>query len=171
MLALQHAEGHHFLGLSTRRSYRLYRPAKAVTLYRVLRLLIGLLKGAAIGGAVGFAAYSLNFGGAMLWLTYGLVGALVGALVGKPLWAHLVDRTSTVVTPILKAIVGAGIAIGMFAIVAKAWGGFDLQMDGETRNIYQWQHIMGAAIGALYGAFVELDDASDQPENSKESKT
>ena len=133
----------------------------------MLRLLIGLLKGAAIGGAVGFAAYSLNFNGGLLWLTYGLVGVFVGVLVGKPLWSHLRDRTSTVVTPILKAIVGGGIAIGMFAIVAKVWGGFDLSMDGETRNIYQWQHIMGAAIGALYGAFVEIDDASDQPENTK----
>lgn len=105
----------------------------------------------------------------MLWLTYGLVGALVGAFVGRPLWSHLRDRTSTVVTPILKAIVGGLIAIGMYAIVAKAWGGFDLTMEGETRKIFEWQHIMGAAIGAIYGAFVEIDDASDETKTPKAS--
>lgn len=122
---------------------------------------MGLLKGAVIGGGVGYAAFALNLRGGMHWVSYGLVGAMVGLLVGKPFWAHMRERGSTFVTPVLKAIVGYGIAVGLFAIVAKAWGGFDLEIADESRRIYDWQHIMGAAVGAVYGAFVELDDASD----------
>jgi hypothetical protein len=133
--------------------------------------LLGFVKGAVIGAAVGFAAYSLNLRGGMHWISYALVGALVGFLVGKPFWAHLRDRSSTIVTPILKAIVGGGIAIGMYAIVAKAWGGFDLTIADETRRIYDWQHIMGAAIGGIYGAFVEMDDAADAPVKPKDAKS
>lgn len=135
----------------------------------VLRILLGLLKGAVIGGGIGYAAFALDLRGGMHWLSYGLVGALVGLLVGKPFWAHLRERGATIFTPILKAIVGYGIAVGLYAIVAKAWGGFDLTIADESRNIYDWQHIMGAAIGGLYGAFVELDDAPDAPKKTKEA--
>lgn len=103
----------------------------------------------------------------MHWLTYGLVGALVGLLVGTPFWVHLKTQGGTIVTPILKAVFGYAIAVGLFALVAKAWGGFGLEIAGEARQIYDWQHIMGAVIGGLYGAFVELDDA---PENKKVEK-
>ena len=137
----------------------------------MLRLIIGLVKGIAIGGAVGYGAYALNLRGGFHWLSYGLVGALVGFLVGQPFWAHLRDRSSTIVTPILKAIVGGGIAVGMYAIIAKAWGGFDLSLADETRRIYDWQHITGAVIGGLYGAFVEFDDAADAPPKAKELKS
>lgn len=134
----------------------------------MLRLILGLVKGLVIGGAVGYGAFALNMRGGLNWLTFALVGALVGFLVGQPFWAHLRDRSSTIFTPILKAVVGGGIAVGMYAIVAKAWGGFDLSIADETRRIYDWQHIMGAAIGGLYGAFVELDDAADAPPKPKE---
>ena len=126
----------------------------------VLRLVIGLLKGAAIGGAVGYGAFALDLRGGMHWLSYGLVGLLVGLLVGKPFWSHLRDKGGTIFTPIVKGIVGYGIAVGIYAIVAKAWGGFDLQLADEGRKVYDWQHIMGAFVGGLYGAFVEIDDAS-----------
>jgi hypothetical protein len=108
--------------------------------------------------------------GGLNWLTFALVGVMVGFLVGQPIWTHLRDRSSTIFTPILKAIVGGAIAVGMYAIVAKAWGGFDLSIADETRRIYDWQHIMGAAIGGLYGAFVEIDDAADAPPKPKELK-
>ena len=134
----------------------------------VLRLLLGLLKGGVIGGAIGYVAFALDLRGGTHWLSYGLVGAVVGLLVGKPVWAHLRAASGTVVTPILKSIVGYGIAVGLFAIVAKAWGGFDLEIADESRHIYDWQHIMGAAIGAIYGAFVELDDAPSAPDSTKD---
>ena len=127
-----------------------------------MRLLLGLLKGAAIGAAVGFGAYYLGMRGGFNWITYGLVGALVGLVVGRPIWAHLRGKDTTFVTSILKAIFGYLIGIGIYALVAKAWGGMDITISGEERNLYNWQPIMGGAIGALWGAFIEFDDAGDK---------
>jgi hypothetical protein len=37
----------------------------------------------------------------------------------------------------------------------------DIALMGETRNLYDWQPLMGAMIGAVYGAWVEVDDAPE----------
>ena len=124
----------------------------------MLRLLIGLLKGAIVGAGVGYGAYYLGLGGAFHWITYGVIGALVGLLCGRPIWSHLLDKSSTTWTAILKGIFGFGIGVGLYAIVAKAWGGFELSMLDETRLVQDWPFALGGAIGALYGAFVEVDD-------------
>lgn len=124
----------------------------------MLRLLIGLVKGAVIGGAVGYGAYTLGLGGAFHWITYGVIGAMVGLLCGRPLWSHLLDKSSTTWTAILKGIFGFGVGVGLYAIVAKAWGGFELSLMDETRLVQDWPFALGGAIGALYGAFVEVDD-------------
>lgn len=125
----------------------------------MLRLLLGLLKGGVIGGAVGYGAYALGLGGAFHWITYGVVGALVGLLVGRPVWSHLLDKGSTSWTAIIKGMFGFGVGVGLYALAAKVWGGFELSLMDETRLTHDWQFIMGGAIGALYGAFVEVDDA------------
>jgi hypothetical protein len=127
-----------------------------------MKLILGLLKGALIGGALGYGAYAAKLSGSWNWITYGLIGALVGLLAGKPIWRHLADSSSTVFTPILKAIFGFGIAVGIYALVAKVWGGFELSLMDESRNIVNWTFITGGVIGALYGAFVEVDDAPDK---------
>jgi hypothetical protein len=124
----------------------------------VLRLFIGLVKGAVVGGAVGYGAYYLGLGGAFHWITYGVIGALVGLLCGRPFWSHLLDKSSTTWTAILKGIFGFGVGVGLYAIVAKAWGGFELSMMGDTRLVQDWPFALGGAIGAVYGAFVEVDD-------------
>jgi hypothetical protein len=125
----------------------------------VLRLLLGLLKGGIIGGGVGYGAYALGLGGGFHWITYGVVGALVGLLVGRPIWSHLLDKGSTSWTAIIKGMFGFGVGVGLYALAAKVWGGFDLSLMDETRLTHDWQFVMGGAIGALYGAFVEVDDA------------
>lgn len=122
-------------------------------------LLLGFLKGGVIGGAVGYGAYALGLGAGWLWLVYGAVGLLVGFLVGRPVWSLLTDKSSTSFVAILKALVGFGVAVGLWALAAKVWGGFRLTLDGQSRWIYEWQPIFGAAVGALWGAFVEVDDA------------
>jgi hypothetical protein len=129
----------------------------------VVKLLVGLLKGAVIGGAVGYGAVALadatGFGNA--WLTYGLIGALVGLFVGKPLWALLRDKNTTNIIAILKAAFGFGVGCGLYALFAKAWGPTDTtlaEIGGTTVNLY-WPPLIGAGIGGLYGAFVELDDS------------
>jgi hypothetical protein len=114
-----------------------------------------------IGGAIGYGAYALALEGGWNWLTYGVVGAFVGLLVGKPLWTMIMDKNSTTVVAALKAIFGFGVCVGLYALVSKAWGGFDVSIAGETRAVWAWQPIMGAAVGAVYGGFVELDDSLD----------
>lgn len=127
----------------------------------MVKLLVGLLKGAAIGGAVGYGAFELanatGFGNA--WLTYGVIGALVGLFVGKPLWALLRDKNTTNIIAILKAAFGFGVGCGLYAIIAKAWSPDpSLLVVGDYPLLY-WPPTLGAAIGGLYGAFVELDDS------------
>lgn len=125
----------------------------------MLRLILGLVKGLVIGAGVGYGAYYLGLVGVFHWLTYGAIGALVGFLVGRPVWSHLFDKSSTMWTALLKGIVGFGVGVGLFALAAKVWGGFPLTIADETRILHDWQFVLGGAIGALYGAFVEVDDA------------
>jgi hypothetical protein len=127
----------------------------------VVKLLVGLLKGAAIGGAVGYGAFALAnaTGFASAWLTYGVIGALVGLFVGKPLWALLKDKNTTNIIAILKAAFGFGVGCGLYAIVAKAWAPDPELLVVSDYPLLYWPPTLGAAIGGVYGAFVELDDS------------
>ncbi len=139
-----------------------------------VRLLLGLIKGAVIGAAIGAGAYALHLMNAFNWVTYGLVGACVGLLVGRPVWSHIRSRSGTVFTPILKTLVGTGVGVGIYALVSRVWGGMDLTFEGETRNIYNWQPLLGAAIGGIWGAFVEVDDAAPvepEPESRRKPRS
>jgi hypothetical protein len=124
------------------------------------RLVLGLLKGAVLGAAIGYGAYALGWSGGLHWITYGVVGAIVGLLCGRPLWSHLRDPSSTTWTSILKALFGAGVGVGLFAAARAALGGMELALLDETRALHEWPFVLGGAIGALYGAFVEVDDVA-----------
>jgi hypothetical protein len=122
----------------------------------VLKLLVGILKGAVIGGALGFGAFQLQkttgFGNP--WLTYGLIGAFVGLFVGKPVWRLITDSNATSWVAILKAAFGFGIGCGLYALATKALGlNLNFEISGYPVPA------LAAAIGAVYGGFVELDDA------------
>ena len=135
----------------------------------MVKLLIGILKGAVIGGAIGYGAFALGLSGAFDWITYGLVGAFVGLLVGRPLWSLIRDKNATTVIGILKALFGFGVGCGLYAIIAKAWGGGYLMV--ADYNVFTWQPTLGGAIGAVYGGFVELDDAiGDEGKKDKDGK-
>lgn len=125
----------------------------------MIRLLVGLLKGAVIGGGVGYGAYALqqSTGFGNNWLTVGVVGALVGLFVGKPLWTLLRDKNTTNIIAILKAVFGFGVGCGLYALFAKAWGPANITVF-EPFTLYS-APVLGAGIGGLYGAFVELDDS------------
>ena len=139
----------------------------------MVKLLVGLLKGAALGGAVGYGAFALadatGFGNA--WLTYGLIGALVGLFVGKPLWALLKDKNTTNIVAIIKGVFGFGVGCGLYALYAKAWGP-EPSMFGQIQGnpVAYWPPILGAAIGGLYGGFVELDDSIGDDGGKKKSE-
>ena len=125
-----------------------------------MRLVLGLIKGLVIGGLVGLGAYKLGMTGGWHWLTYGLIGVFIGLLVGRPIWSLARGKDSTVWTAVTKGVAGYIICIILYAIVAKLWGGTDIEFQSSTRNLYDWQPLFGGIIGALYGAFVEFDDAS-----------
>ncbi len=128
----------------------------------MVKLLVGLLKGAVLGGAVGYGAYALETATGFYspWLTMGLIGALVGLFVGKPLWALLRDKNQTNIIAIIKGVFGFGIGCGLYALYAKAWGP-RTDMFGQIagNDVAYWAPILGAVIGAVYGGFVELDDS------------
>ena len=125
----------------------------------MIKLVVGILKGAVIGGAVGYGADALakatGFGSP--WLTFGVIGALVGLIAGRPIWALIRDKNATSWVSILKAAFGFGIGCGLYALVAKVWHPAAI-MVGEF-DIFSWPVTLGGAIGAVYGGFVELDDA------------
>lgn len=128
----------------------------------MVKLLVGLLKGAVIGGAIGYGAFALGqaTGFSNGFLTYGAVGLLVGLLVGRPLWSLIRDKASTTWVGIIKGLVGFGVGCGLYAIVAKAWAPAPMNVGGY--NLFGWPPMLGGIIGGLYGAFVEVDDASGE---------
>jgi len=125
----------------------------------VIKLVVGILKGAVIGAAVGYGAFALatatGFGSP--WLTYGAIGALVGLIAGRPIWSLIRDKNATTWVSILKAAFGFGVGCGLYAIIAKAWNPAALVVAGY--DIFTWPVTLGGTIGAVYGGFVELDDA------------
>jgi hypothetical protein len=123
----------------------------------VVKLLVGLLKGAVIGAAVGYGALQLATatGFSNAWLTYGLIGAMVGLFVGKPLWSLLRDKNATNWIAVLKGLFGFGVGCGLYALFSKVVPTFTITSDITSL----WPPIMGGAIGAVYGGFVELDDS------------
>lgn len=135
----------------------------------MIKLLVGILKGAVIGGALGYGAHALReatgFGNP--WIIYGLIGAIVGLFVGRPIWSLIRDKDSTSVIAILKSVFGFGIGCGLYALVAKAW--HPTLAISTIQNVFDWSPTLGGAIGAVYGGFVELDDAisDDKPAAKK----
>jgi hypothetical protein len=143
----------------------------------VVRLFIGLLKGAVIGGAVGYGAYALlqSTGFSNAWLTYGLIGTLVGLFVGRPLWSLLRDPNTTNIVAAIKAVFGFGVGCGLYALFRYAWNPaadlVSLSFVPGKFGVY-WPPILGGAIGAVYGGFVELDDSiGDDASKSKSAKS
>ena len=137
----------------------------------MVKLLVGLLKGAVIGGAVGYGALQLATatGFSNAWLTYGLIGALVGLFVGKPLWSLLRDKNATNWIAVLKGLFGFGVGCGLYALLAKVWNPTFAIADGITA---QWPPILGGVIGAVYGGFVELDDSiGDDAKSAKKPES
>lgn len=139
----------------------------------MVKLVLGLLKGLLLGGALGYGAYAAGLDGGLLWPVYGLVGALVGLVAGTPLWKLITDKNATSWVSVLKAIFGFGVGCGLYALVAKVWGGFELTLDflePKARLVQHWQPVFGAAVGGFLGAFFEIDDAIGGDDSGGETK-
>jgi hypothetical protein len=124
----------------------------------MFRLVLGLVKGAVLGGGAGYGAWHLGLGGGWAWIVYGAVGLVVGLLVGRPFWSHAIDPKSTIWTSVMKGIFGVGVAIGLYALARYAAGNPTIELLGEARPLVEWWPGLCGAIGALYGAWVEVDD-------------
>jgi hypothetical protein len=125
----------------------------------MVRLILGLIKGAVIGAAMGFGAEQIGLEGGWGYVVYGLIGFAVGLLVGRPIWSHLLDKGSTIWTSILKGLVGFGVGAGLYALAVKVAGDPMIPLAGQSRHLTAWTYIFGGLVGAIYGAWIELDDA------------
>jgi hypothetical protein len=121
----------------------------------MLRALIGLIKGLIVGGAVGYGLIELGaVAGIAAYAGCIVVGALVGVVCGRAPW-----RSETIWTPVVKAIVGGLIGLGLCALARHvplpetrlfAFHGVDLRAGDAP--------VLAVVVGALYGMFVEIDD-------------
>jgi hypothetical protein len=126
----------------------------------MFRVVLGILKGALVGAAVGAGAWKLGLSaGALAFAAYGLVGALVGVVCGKPLW-----RQETLWTPVLKGIFGFALGMGLYWGAKKLFGNahlaFATGFGAPDRPLVEIPYLMGPLIGLVYGVFVELDDSA-----------
>lgn len=147
----------------------------------MIKLVVGILKGAVIGAAVGYGAYALNqaTGFSSPWLTYGVIGALVGLFAGRSIWSLIRDKNTTSWIGIVRAVFGFGVGCGLYALVDRVWGpDLKVLIAGENLNVFKWPVTLGGAIGAVWGGFVEIDDAigdsgtaSKKPKADKKAKT
>jgi len=135
-------------------------------IFLVMRAVLGLLKGALVGGALGWAALKLGVGGGVAaFLTYALIGGLVGMICGKPPW-----RQDTFWTSALKGLFGVAVGIGLYWGGSKLLGGVHVALPAglgapPDRSVAQLPILLGPLIGALWGAFVEIDDGGNADKN------
>ena len=135
-------------------------------IFPVMRAVLGLLKGALVGGALGWAALKLGVGGgAAAFVTYALIGGLVGMICGKPPW-----RQDTFWTSALKGLFGLVVGAGLYWAGSKLLGGIHVALPAglgapPDRSVAQLPIILGPLVGALWGAFVEIDDGGNADKN------
>ena len=138
----------------------------------MLRLVLGILKGAIVGAAVGFGAWKVGLGdgGALSFAVYGLVAALVGVVCGKPIW-----RQETLFTPLLKAIVGFGVGVALYYGAHKVLGGMHLALatgyGAPDRPLVEIPFLLGPLVGLIWGALIEVDDGGKAAPPAKPAPT
>lgn len=137
----------------------------------MLRVVLGLLKGGVVGGALGWGAFKLGItSGAAAILTYAVIGGLVGMICGKPPW-----RQDTFWTSALKGLFGVGAGIGLYLLGRKVLGMHitlpaALGAPGE-HAIADLPIVLGPLIGAIWGCFIEVDDGGSAKAAAEKAKS
>lgn len=148
----------------------------------LLRLLIGIMKGLALGGLVGFALANMGFaapGAPVAYLAAAVTGALVGLIAGKPIWASLNDSQARIEVG-LKAVFGALLAMGLMWLTRSFVGigiPFDLGAVAVANPSLQETAAHGtvgglaitslALVAAVLGGFYDADNTPEPKEEKK----
>jgi hypothetical protein len=134
-----------------------------------VKLLLGILKGAVLGAAVGVGFHFLDEShrsGWVPWILYGVVGLVVGVICGAAFW-----KKDNWVTTILKGLVGFGVGVGIYAAF-NAWLDFQTPFSIFGVNDVQFGEtypLFGAALGGLWGLLLEFDEGLGGDKKKKES--
>jgi len=113
-------------------------PAKKKGLSAPVAIVLGLIKGGALGAG---AAWVATQGYLPLWLLASVLGVLAGAVAGRPPW-----RGFAWIATILKACVGFGVGYGAYWLAGRI---------GVANQPWVWL----IAFGALWSLLIEIDDA------------
>jgi hypothetical protein len=124
----------------------------------MVRVLLGIIKGALIGAGLGYAALRVGVtSGPLAYATYAAVGFLVGLVCGKAVW-----RQETLWTPALKGLFGAAVCAGLYWGASKLLGGVTVnlpaQLNAEGRPLVDVPLLVAPVVAIVYGIFVEIDD-------------
>jgi hypothetical protein len=134
-----------------------------------MRVIIGLIKGLVVGGAIGYGLLRLGWvTPAIAYLACALVGAVVGVVAGRAPW-----KAETIWTPALKMIVGALIGVGLAALGLHFAPAIDVAVKplqvGLDAVPFRSGPILAPIVGILYGIFVEVDDGGAAKKAAEEA--
>jgi hypothetical protein len=130
------------------------------------RVILGLLKGGVVGAAIGALALKLGVaGGFPAVFTYGVIGGAAGILCGRPPW-----RQDTFWTSLLKGVFGLLVGGGLYFLARKFLGisvPFAAKVGASAgAPLSEIPILLGPAIGALWGIFVEVDDGAGKSDKA-----
>lgn len=129
----------------------------------MLRVIVGLIKGAVVGGLLGYGAWYLGLtGGVFAYLACALAGAVVGVIAGRAPW-----RAETIWTPVIKMIVGAIIGAGLCFVGFRFLPDPHFNVAGVELGVHS-ATVLAPAIALLYGVFVEVDDGKTEKKAAEE---
>ncbi|MDP3277092.1 MAG: hypothetical protein Q8Q09_18010 [Deltaproteobacteria bacterium] len=127
----------------------------------VKRLVLGLLKGLVIGGALGalfFLVLGINGSGALAYVLAGLAAAIAGIFAGQPPW-----RQGAWVGTILKGTFGLGVGAALYWVVQRFLGGVPIPALGSVSasTIAEAPIAFMPIVAAVYSMLIELDDGGE----------
>ena len=134
------------------------------------RLILGILKGLVLGGAVGallhFALGLPTLTGVFAYLLYAGVGMLAGVFGGRAPW-----KPGAWIAAILKGVFGLAVGAGLYALGSRFLPTTNVLLPAGTQPtaLANIPLLFAPIVALLYGTFVELDDGGDQPEEEASS--